>query len=516
MSSTLDEKELGSRIEAGSRDFQDYYLLADLLRSAGRYEEIPDLWEKALQQPLTDVVRAKVLVEQAEALCTTPEDEQCLAQKALDLLSEQPENPEVLCYRGQALALRAVRARNLGNGSGIKDAQRAVDCLVRSIERNDDAEQVACAYHWAATLCNRLLDNPERAAALCGKYSQMELDGRHRRNCLTELAEALCALKRFPKAQQRFEEAACCEDQDPVWEGRLHLQRGLLQREMGQVAEARKSLASALKFIEAHRGWYDQQYLCIICFNLAELSYDEHDLKAAASWYEEIVALLPESDPWHWSALVWLGRSRFELEDYDGALECYRGALDWLGASEDVKTAGLLSLAVTLVWLAARDNDQAKYAWAASAFEEYLARHPQDDHDRHDALVGLARCDASRAESCYSQVIESPNTRDEDKKVARADLKSVQLNGAQGLFDAENYKDAAVAFEAYLATHPEDDNQRSIALLWLGDCYTNIGNPGRARHCYRAVATSAAALPVQVDCAKERLQKFHNSSAWLH
>jgi tetratricopeptide (TPR) repeat protein len=517
VSAVLDEKELGSRVEAGSCDFQDYYLLADLLRRAGRYEEIPDLWEKALRQPLTDLVRGKVLVEQAEALCTSAEDEQCLAQKALDLLSEQPEDPEVLYYRGQALALRALRARNLGNGSGIEEGRCAFDCLMRSIEHNHDAEQLACAYHWAAILCNGLLEDPERAATLCGKYSQMELGGRHRRNCLTELADALRALKRFPEAQQRFEEAARCGDQDPAWEGRLRLQRGLLQREMGQIAEARKSLASALEFIEGHSGWYDQPaYLCTIFFNLAELSYDEHDLKGAASCYEEIGALLPESDPWHWSALVWLGRCTFELEDYDRALECYQSAVDWLGASEDLKAAALLGLAITLVWLATRDNDQAKYPQAAAAFEEYLTRHPQDDSDRHYALLGLAGCHTSRAESCYSQVLASPNASEGDRRKARDDLKSVKLNGAQGLFDAGNYKDAAVAFEAYLAAHPEDDSQRNIALLWLGDCYTNIGNPDRALHCYRAVAASAAALPGQVDCAEERLRKFHNSAAWLH
>lgn len=248
------ERELREKIRAGSQELDDYHDLVHLLFSSGRPEEVVPLYRQALKLSLTHVQRARVSVELGWTLLDAMGKEaeaRTLAEDAISLLANEPEDSEVLFVRGEGRALLASSVWRRDETAGTDAAWLALAALECVIAESPDLEQVTQALRDAARLQN-LLGKPEMAIPLCEKALERDLSPVGRLHTLITLSDALLDANRPGEAGQVVDEAFQYLEGDKGALPRLHFQRGLVLRAMSRPAEARESFRQGLKALQSH------------------------------------------------------------------------------------------------------------------------------------------------------------------------------------------------------------------------------------------------------------------------
>ncbi|MGH7773419.1 MAG: tetratricopeptide repeat protein [Candidatus Binatia bacterium] len=87
-------------------------------------------------------------------------------------------------------------------------------------------------------------------------------------------------------------------------------------------------------------------------------------------------------------------------------------------------------------------------------------------------------------------------------------LAEVYFNLASVSYELADYDEAAAAYEKVLLYCPEEDHYHSSALLWLGHCYFEKGDHGRARDYYEKVMAAPHASEADKVAARGSLVKL--------
>src|SRR5262245_49379795 len=160
------EEELRQKIAAGSQDPDDYRNLIDLLllSSSGRYGEAIELYRQALALPLTGFKKAQLSMELAWIYYEIGRRQQAilLARDALELLSSEPKDAEVLYCLGSSQAVLSLSEFFEDPVLGTETARLALESLKKAIAHHTEFKDKPHAYIDAAGLyC--LLGNFEEA-----------------------------------------------------------------------------------------------------------------------------------------------------------------------------------------------------------------------------------------------------------------------------------------------------------------------------------------------------------------
>ena len=345
---SVNEQELTEKIRAGSKELGDYRDLAFVLASAGRYDDIIPLYEQALRLPLTDFQRAKVSLELGwilRDLLGQQAQPQVLAETAISLLSNEPDDPEVLFLRGSSHGLLAYCVWRTDENSGVEAARLAVEYMERVIAERPNLGGIGEVYCDSARLQN-LLGNATKAIVLCEEALQHELDEADRLSCLIYLAEALRCAHRLDEAERAIGEAFRHVEADKGMLPRLYYEKGLIERSTNRSAGACSTFFQAVAALETHpRLRRDPLLVREIHWNLGELYYESRQYKEAAEALQQVVLHYSENEPYRSNALLMLGHCHLGTGSYVKARNCYEEVLSVPDAPEADRVAAREGLA---------------------------------------------------------------------------------------------------------------------------------------------------------------------------
>lgn len=417
------ERQLPQRLAEGSQDSHDYRNLADHLVTLGRVDDAVSVYEQMLNMHQGIVPKARVATELGWLFYETGKFDraQALAESALSQLSGEEDNPEVLLLRGLSQSLAAHCIWYKDETTGAQLAHTALHWLEIVMTNFPEFQEVTAVYYTAARL-HSLLGDSKETIILCQKLLQHQLTQMDRLSYLTIYGEALRLDERLDEAERTLEQAIGYSDK--VTLPRLYFELGLVRRHMNRTTDARKSFKQALEALHTHPYLRDDvHFLHEVSWNLAEVCYELGEYADAAAAFQQVRTYLPENDPNHWNALLWVGYCYQALGERTNARECYREVL----------------------------------------------------------------------ESSYSSAI--------DRSYARKGLGEIY-------YELEEYEEAALAFETFLISHPEDDAYHRDALLWLGCCYEVKGADGKARDCFDRVLASPYVSETGRASAREGLARL--------
>ena len=489
-SSRADEAELGRRIAAGSRHLDDYTELASLLAEGERTREATEILERTLEFPLSNLERANVSTRLGWILHDrTRQLDRALAlsREALALLPAEGDAPGTLLLRGMAHSLLGHCLWSSGHDQeAAADAWRtALEVFERLIALSPEFEDIEQVWLETARLHNAL-DNGDGAVPLCRRYLDRTSEPRHRVWALAALAEALRLTGRLAEAEEAVTEALASAEGLRGVLPLLYSTRGLIQRGAARPADARESFEQALLALEGHPLEDEPEMAKTVRGNLAEVRAElgEHDKAVAAC--REVLDRCAADDPGRARVLLCLGYACYSAGAIAEARAAYEAVLSAPGASDEERAdAGVWAL-----WSAGQlDYRAGNYAAAARAFESLLHHYREDDSERRDALAWLGDCwyslgDFARARERYEEVLLSALASDAERARA-SDL--ADRSAARVLFAANQYAEAAHAFERVLGRLSDRDPEWCGWLLWLAACYVRIGAAGAARDCYEDV-----------------------------
>jgi tetratricopeptide (TPR) repeat protein len=303
------EAELRARLAAGSKDADDYFHLADLLKGASRYEEAVQIYEQALTLEVSKIEKTKFAWALGELRGAMGDSTGAarLARQALSLLSDTPPDGDTLLLRGLSHSLLAHAVWFEDEVAGAEAARSGLQALEQFMVERGDSPDIAMAYYEAARL-HTALGNPGEAIGLCEKYLQSELNARDRLEALLLFAEAQRIAGRLAAAEQTVMEALRYVESDKGMLPSLYVTLGLIRRDAGRAAEARQAFEAALQALQTHPFLsQDRQFLRDIYVHLADLHYDARNVAEAISLYERVLTEYPDDGSDRHRVLISLG-----------------------------------------------------------------------------------------------------------------------------------------------------------------------------------------------------------------
>jgi len=506
--SRVDEAELGRRIAAGSRHLDDYTELASLLAEGERTREAIEILERTLEFPLSNLERANVSTRLGWILHDrTRQLDRALAlsREALALLQGDGDAPGTLLLRGMAHSLLGHCLWSSGHAQeAAADAWRtALEVFERLIALSPEFEDIEQVWLETAQLHNALNDG-DGAVPLCRRYLDRTSEPRHRVGALAALAEALRLTGRLAEAEEVVTEALASAEGLRGALPLLYSTRGLVQRGAARPADARESFEQALLALEGYPLEDEPEMAKTVRGNLAEVYAElgEHD-KAVAAW-RELLDWYVDDDPGRARVLLALGHACHSAGAFADARTAYATVLAAPRASDEDR----VEATVWALWSAGKlDYRAGEYAAAARAFESLLQHYPEDDSDRRNALAWLGDCwyslgDFTRARERYEEVLLSALASDAERTRA-GDL--ADRSAARVLFAANQYAEAAHAFERVLGRLSDRDPEWCGWLLWLAACYVRMGVSGAACDCYEEVLRAPQATAEEREKARRSL-----------
>lgn len=497
-----DEEELREKIAAGSTEYEDYTKLGFIEYAKGQYDDAVAFCQKALTLPLTEIARAKVSNELGWLFNAIgqPAQTQALAQNTINLLSNQPEIPQVFLYRGESHALLAHSLFWMEeNVSGEEAAQIALTWLQRAIFQEHDVDEIASAY-WISANLYILLEDTAKAITLCETCLQHQLGEVDRFGCLSALGEALLRQNKFMEAGRVIEDAlqfSTAGKTQLIW---CHFGRGIVQRSTGRLPEAigtfQKVLATVTddSVLQRNSHILGDTYL-----NMGATYYDLQQYSNAVEAMQKVLACHSKDNLYRVNALLWLSHCYKEMGIPPKALECLEEMLASPHASEKDKADARET------W-AHLNYETGSYEKAAAVFKELLVHCAKDDPRRHNLLLWLGHSygrtkSFSKARECFEEMLASSNALDKDKADAQRGLANLD-------YESGRYKEAATAYQQALAYYGNDDSSRSGILLWLGYCYQRIGSSAKARDCFEETLASPHASSDEKGWARSGLARL--------
>ncbi|MGI0015256.1 MAG: tetratricopeptide repeat protein, partial [Nitrososphaera sp.] len=324
-------EELRQKIASGSQDPDNYLALSDLLLATGRDEEAISVCQQALALSLTNFQEARVSVELGWAFFELGRQVEALplAQSAIDLLSEETENAELLTCRGksQSLLAHCMWLKKDEDAKAKEAARVGLECYERVINGTPGFPEIGVVYHDAARL-HSLLGNTKTAIEFCERCLQCELEEPQQLWCLNLLADCLRCEQRLAEAESTIQEAFSHADADKGTLPALYLTLGLIQRSSNRPAEARETFQKALAALKAHRYLSNDPSFCTdIYWNLGELDYYAENLTEALKTFEEILFYHPDDDLDHRNALLWIGSCYQAMGEPQKAMDYFNKVL---------------------------------------------------------------------------------------------------------------------------------------------------------------------------------------------
>lgn len=324
------EADLRARLATGSAGAGDYLDLANLMKSASRFEEAASIYEEGLRRQIPNKEKARLAWELGELLdvvLNRSADAVTLARDALSLLAAEPESLDTLLLRGLSYSLIARAVWFHDAEAGRTAAGQAIPLLERVIREHDEPDEVAMAFNDAAWAYNALGD-PDRAIELCQGCLRRQPDPRRRLPVLVTLADALGAVRRFSEAEKAAEQALQYSSIDPPTRPVLHLTLGMNRRRANQLPAALSAFEQARAELQIRPlGAWDPELLRAIYWNLAELYYGAGELAAAIGTLEQLLTQCPEDSSDRHRILNWLGRCHADLGARSQARRYYEQVL---------------------------------------------------------------------------------------------------------------------------------------------------------------------------------------------
>jgi len=495
--SRANEDELRRRIVNGSREPDDFRQLAGLLTTAGQTGAALDVLEQALMLPLDTVARAEILAQLAWLLrerTTQIDRARMLADNGLTCLAGEPETPEGLFARGMLQSLLAHDRFAIDTLGGTEMARAALATFERLFSAHPDWDEEEAWLEAGRLYCS--VGDGQRAVSLAQRFLQADLEQSRRLDGLLLLSEGHRLAGRLPEAEPAAAEALRLSEGHPeVLHAAAH-QLGLVQKEIGRLADARQRFEQALAALDVHPLLQnDLWWRRALHGRLAEV-YDElgEHSKAISAW-RELLAWYADDDPTRVRVLLWLAGACDAAGAFADARTWYEAVLATpLASDEDRAEARVWAL-----WSEGQLQCQAgEHEAAARAFERLLDYYRDDDSDRRKVLRWLGDCYYSagkfaRARERYDEIATSPRAAEAEKGGAQqwADRSVGRFH-----YDAGRYAEAAQLFERVL-DRLADTPDRCECLLWLAACYLQMGAYGAARHCYEEVLRAPQATEDQ-------------------
>lgn len=342
-SESKNEMSLRQKIAKGSHDPEDYRELGAIYVSSARAEDAVALYERGLGLATTGLAKARISIELAWLLYEMGQDVEALplADRALSLVSDEPETWRVLLIRGLSQSLLAHCRWFTDERSAAEAARMAVGVLERVIAGGPEPEATSTACCEAARL-KMLLGQAAEAVALCKRALQEQLAERDRIPILIALGDALRREARFTEAEEKLEEAlrtiGVSSRQAPV----IYFALGMVQRSTNRFSDAIESFERAAEGWRAHGS--DPHSTTAVLWQLSELYYDSRDYGKAAEALRKILVYHSEDDEDHRKALVWLGHCHLAIGDVSKAQSCYEELLHSPAASEQEKAMAVEGL----------------------------------------------------------------------------------------------------------------------------------------------------------------------------
>jgi tetratricopeptide (TPR) repeat protein len=323
------KSELQQKIASGSDDLEDYFDLADLLVGEGNYDDAVKLLEHSLNLAVPNVQKARAALELGWLIHDVDELSKALplADRSIELLSDEPESSEVIFFKALSLSLIAHCMRLSDEQAATESACTGLKLLERLIEEASDFDGIPIVHYEAARICN-LLSRTERSVVLCAKYLKFDLNDGHRLACLIVYGEALRRERQFVDAERVLNEALQNVEIDKGMLPRIHFELGSTYRAAGQLVEARESFVEAFNALDSHPTLRDDpQFLSDIYWNIGGLCYELGDYEKAIKVFEKVLYYHSRDDGGYWNAICWLGNCHEAKGSYDEARTCYKQVL---------------------------------------------------------------------------------------------------------------------------------------------------------------------------------------------
>jgi tetratricopeptide (TPR) repeat protein len=333
------EPELRARIAAGSREATDYLELANLLANGSRFQEATSIYELGLRLDFPNVEKARFAWELGSILETrigARADARSFAHRALSLLADECESPDVLLLRGLSQSLLAHAVWFEDAGAGAEAARAGVHWLERVIQDHALDDAVTAAYYELARLHNAL-GEPDKAIGFCRGYLRAELGKRERLAALMVLAEALQLAGRMPEAESATQEALRHAEDDRGTLPNLYLTLGLIQRAGNRRDEARASFEAGLRLLREQPD--DWELTRTLYWHKAELHFEMGNLPEAVATLQQLLGYCPEDGIDRRRAHLWLGECHANLGRSAEARSHYEQVLISPGASSEERAA---------------------------------------------------------------------------------------------------------------------------------------------------------------------------------
>jgi tetratricopeptide (TPR) repeat protein len=414
--------------------------LAYNLFAKGKYEEAIQLYRKVLDLSPQDIRKADICLELGWLLYEVSRrtEAQTLAQNALLLISNQPQDLESLLNLGAAHALLAHCLSFTDPNASAESGRMGLEALGRVMSESSGSEQIVSAYSLAARIHN-LLGNTDETVALCEKWLQHKLGERERLECMMVLAEALRCEERFQEAEQAIECARRyigtdkeCREADKRISQRLALECGLIQRQSNRFADAIETFKRILVVIAADPALCNDPSISgTVWWNLAATLYETSDYEGAAAAFESALVLHPQNEPNYFKILLSLGDCYLGMKVYPEARKSYEKVIASAHSSDVDKLKACTGVAKVLYELG-------EYTQAASAFETLLPDYSNNDPEHYNLLLWLGNCYEAmkvnaKARDCYESVIVAPSSWGADKASAENSL--IRLSSSGGSQD---------------------------------------------------------------------------------
>jgi tetratricopeptide (TPR) repeat protein len=336
-----DEQELRARIRAGSRAFEDYRALADiLLNTPGREDEGLAILVQALDLPLPGPERAGVAADVGWRLYEFGKDEEAIraAQGALSDIADQAEMSEVLMIRGLSHATLAFSRYPTDPAGSDRDARLALKAFEQYLGQHASPENLVAVCLHAARI-HGLRQDYAKAIALYEKAMQAEPSDWNRLNCLIYIGNALRCLRRYTDAGESLREALALVEVDRRRLPMIYFELGKVHRLTNHPEEAVTAFEQALKALDLSPIMRrDRVFVTETRWELGNSYYDVKGYEKAIAAFREALRDLPEVYPYlYCHTLLSLGHCYLATRQYAGARDCYEEVLASEQASREEK-----------------------------------------------------------------------------------------------------------------------------------------------------------------------------------
>jgi tetratricopeptide (TPR) repeat protein len=406
-------------------DPEDVIKRVEASYSADRFDECLQVLREALNQPLPDLDRARLLTalgwyvsgirqdfteaislgEQAVALAAANDNNRALALQALALMmlsdcfeSSDPERSKQTAQAALAMFARARKA-NAEMSKGLR-----YDLCVN------------------ASRLNGMLGDLDLALQMNKLAFEFSIDVKRRGECLTAQGMILREQGKLDEAREKLRQAIALMDGQSeyplAWQ-----ELGATEEAMGKLPEARAKLQKALSLLREDRpsDLLDRQS---VTARIADISFQLGDYEGAAEWYRVLAGLYSPDEPMHWNAFAWESSSRAHIGQFTEAAAILQRIADAMQAPEEERAKAVLDLRTTRLEEIKAHYNRADYAAYVEQCRQLLPEISPGSEDHVSAVLLLGHAylglrNKAAARKCYETLVNLPTATARQVEIAK-------------------------------------------------------------------------------------------------